>query len=105
MWFDPERNAPFNWRWFFTQPDDENQLLSLIMKKAEIETGVPTSLVLNRQTDTFELRENPRRPCKFQFVETLWQPELESILRARERLSAGNANDLSSYLQNMRVEE
>ena len=46
---------------------------------------------------------NPHRPCQFKFVETLWQPELESNQRARDRLSE-DANNLSSYLQNMRVE-
>ena len=74
------------------------------MKQAQIETDVPTSLTLNRQTDTFELRENPRRPCQFKFVETNWDPEIQSIVQAQVRLSR-DSNDLSSCLQNMRVEE
>ena len=102
MWFDPKRKAPFNWKWIFTESDHENQLVNLIMKEAEIETDVPASLVLNRQTNIFELRDNPRWPCQFQFVEMLRQPELESILRARERLSV-DSNELSSCLQNMRL--
>ena len=81
--------------------DKENHLVNLVMTGFGSENAVKTFLVLNRSSDTYELRKNPRRSSSFKFVETLWQPEIQSIHQNQEQLIW----HLTSGLQDIRVEE
>jgi len=96
VWFNPKRMAPQNWRWVFTETDDENQLVN----RTTVHTS--TSLTFNWKTGNFELRQKSHRPCRIQFVEMLWKPELESMCRAYERLSR-DSQEVSSCLQDMHL--